>query len=246
VTLRVRVEEVGTEPPAVEGIVLDVGGVLLLPDPAVMREQLAPFGVSPSDDQCVHAHYVGMAAIDELGIADFTHANRSIAEFLGVERKDQDEAVAAVESAYGRAFVPIAGVAKQLGRLRAAGVAIAVVSNATGTVEERLAELGICAVGGSGDLPEVAVVVDSAVVGLEKPDPAIFGFALEALDLAPERCMYVGDSVHFDVNGAVDAGLRPVHLTALTGCDGGHPHYRTLSDFVDAFLGGPSNRLGAT
>ena len=227
----------GTEPFAVEAVVLDVGGVLLLPDPAVLREHLAGFGVCPSDDQCVVAHYVGMAAIDELGVADFTHANRAIAQFFGVERKDHDKAAAAIEAAYGTAFVPIAGTGEQLGRLRAAGVAIAVVSNATGTVEEKLAQYGICAVPGRGDLPEVAVVIDSAVVGLEKPDPAIFALALEALGLGAERCVYVGDSVHFDVNGAVEAGLRPVHLTVLTGCQGGHPHHRSLSDFVDVFLG---------
>ncbi len=218
-------------------MVFDVGGVLLLPDPAVLREHLAAFGVLPSDDQCALAHYVGMAAIDELGRADFTHANRAIAQFLGVAPEYHDEAAAAIEAAYGSAFVPIAGVGGQLDRLRSAGVAMAVVSNATGNVEQRLAEHGICAVEGGGDLPDVVAVVDSAVVGLEKPDPAIFGVALEALDLAPERCVYVGDSVHFDVNGAVDAGLRAVHLTALTGCEGEHPHYRTLSDFVDAFLG---------
>lgn len=220
-----------------EAVVLDVGGVLLLPDPAAFREHLARFGVCPSDEECERAHYTGMAAIDELGKTDFTHANRSIAQFLGVTQEDCGEAVAAIDTVYGMAFVPIAGAGEQLRRLRAAGTSLAVVSNGTGAVETKLAAHGICAVAGGGRVPEVAVVVDSGVVGLEKPDPAIFGMALEALDIAPERCIHVGDSVHFDVNGAIAAGIRPVHITVLTDCPGEHRHFRSLRDFVDAFLG---------
>jgi putative hydrolase of the HAD superfamily len=51
-------------------------------------------------------------------------------------------------------------------------------------------------------LPEVdelfEVVVDSAFVGLRKPDPAIFALTLERLGgVAPERCVFVDD---LDVN----------------------------------------------
>jgi epoxide hydrolase-like predicted phosphatase len=46
-------------------------------------------------------------------------------------------------------------------------------------------------------LPEVDelfdVVVDSAFVGLRKPDPAIFELTLERLGAAPERCVFVDD-----------------------------------------------------
>lgn len=223
---------------AADAIVLDVGGVLLLPDPAAFREHLAPFGVCPSDDDCARAHYLGMAAIDELGEADFTHANRAIVRFLGVAPEHHDAALAAVDTVYAMNFVPVPGVAEQLRRLQDAGVALAVVSNGTGAVESKLAAHGICAVAGAGDLAEVAVVVDSGQVGLAKPDPAIFALALDVLGVAAERCIYVGDSLHFDVLGATAAGLRPVHLTALGECAGAHPHYATLHEFVDAFLGG--------
>jgi FMN phosphatase YigB (HAD superfamily) len=37
--------------------------------------------------------------------------------------------------------------------------------------------------------------VDSALVGIAKPAPAIFASALEALALDPEEVAYVGDSV---------------------------------------------------
>lgn len=227
----------GDDRSEVDAVVLDVGGVLLLPDPAAFREHLAPFGVCPTDEQCAHAHYVGMAALDTLGSADFGDANRAIARFVGVAEEHHDAATVAVGAVYTKAFVPVAGSAEHLRRLRAAGLALAVVSNGTGAVETKLAGHGICAVAGGGGLPDVAVVVDSGQVGLEKPDPAIFALALKVLDVEPRRCVYVGDSVHFDVNGATAAGMRPVHLTGAADCSGPHPHYRSLGSFVDALLG---------
>lgn len=229
-------------PSDIDAILLDVGGVLLVPDPVAFREHLAPFGICPSDEECLLAHYAGMLAVDELGSADFVHADLAIARFFGVAEADHEVVADALSQVYrARQWVPVAGAREAVRRLRAAGVSLAVVSNATGTVEAELAAHGICAVSGRSDLgisdvPDVAVVVDSHLVGIEKPDPAIFALALEALDVAPDRCLYVGDSVHFDVNGSTAAGLRPVHLTAATGCRGDHPHYRSLRDFVEAFL----------
>jgi putative hydrolase of the HAD superfamily len=43
-----------------------------------------------------------------------------------------------------------------------------------------------------------------------KPHPGAFGPALDALDLEPGRCLYVGDSVKADALGAMSAGLVPV------------------------------------
>jgi putative hydrolase of the HAD superfamily len=59
----------------------------------------------------------------------------------------------------------------------------------------------------------VEVVIDSHRVGVEKPDPAIFGFALRAMGLDPARCLYLGDSVRIDVAGARAAGLTPALVT---------------------------------
>ncbi|MGH8980805.1 MAG: HAD family hydrolase, partial [Acidimicrobiales bacterium] len=150
----------------VDAVVLDVGGVLLLPDPAAFRTHLSTFGVSPSDEDCARAHYTGMAAIDRLGTASFMHADRAIAAHFGIAEEHHDAAVAAIGATYTMPFVPVAGAAEQLLRLHGAGVSLAVVSNGTGAVEEKLAGHGICAVDGAGGLACVEVVVDSARVGL--------------------------------------------------------------------------------
>ena len=79
--------------------------------------------------------------------------------------------------------------------------------------------------------------VDSEIVGVEKPDPAIFQIALDALRVPASRCVYIGDSVHFDVHGARAAGLHPVHVDPHELCgDPTHPHAASVSQFTDSFL----------
>jgi len=48
--------------------------------------------------------------------------------------------------------------------------------------------------------------------GCAKPDPAIFHAACDALGVAPEAAVYVGDDPVLDVEGAQNAGLRGVLL----------------------------------
>jgi len=78
------------------------------------------------------------------------------------------------------------------------------VSNSNGTVEEGLTALGLRAL--------LDGVIDSAVVGVEKPDPGIFRHALELAGARPERVVHVGDLHAVDVLGARAAGLHAVLL----------------------------------
>ncbi|QGZ39981.1 putative hydrolase of the HAD superfamily [Pseudoduganella flava] len=48
--------------------------------------------------------------------------------------------------------------------------------------------------------------------GKAKPDPAIFLAACDALDVAPQHAVYVGDDLRLDVEGAQKAGLRAVWM----------------------------------
>jgi putative hydrolase of the HAD superfamily len=81
----------------------------------------------------------------------------------------------------------------------------------------------------------MAVVIDSAVVGVAKPDPAIFRIALEATGVPPERTLHIGDTVGADVDGALAAGVRPVHLDPYGFChDDTHPHVPDLATVAAA------------
>ena len=91
-----------------------------------------------------------------------------------------------------------------LARLRDAGLKLGVVSNSDGRVAEALEAAGLR---GYFD-----VVVDSALVGVEKPDPAIFRAALDVLDVPPAEALYLGDLYDVDVLGANAAGIPAVLL----------------------------------
>ena len=223
----------------IRAVVLDAGGVLLLPAPDSMREALAPFGVAPDDERCRRAHYAGMREVDRLGEPDWPKVDLVVAREAGVPEERVPETNAAIESIYrGRDWTAIRGAAEALVALQAAGFDLAIVSNAEGTMEEQLATHEICSVDGQTHA-QVAIVVDSTVVGVEKPDPRIFDYALEALGLPASACLYVGDSVHFDVQGARAAGLHPVHLDPFDLCesDGDHAHVRALGEVVAALTG---------
>ena len=53
------------------------------------------------------------------------------------------------------------------------------------------------------------VVVDSAFVGLRKPDPAIYRLTCERLGVAPERCVFV-DDVEVNCTAAAELGMAAV------------------------------------
>lgn len=108
---------------------------------------------------------------------------------------------------------------------------IAIVSNANGTIEADLKAFNICQVGpGAGTC--VVAVIDSTVVGVAKPDPAIFRFALDAAGVPPERSLFVGDSVAIDLAGARAAGIDAVHFDPFDFCEAvDHVDVRHLVEF---------------
>jgi HAD superfamily hydrolase (TIGR01509 family) len=95
-----------------------------------------------------------------------------------------------------------------LARLKAAGLLLGVVSNSEGRVEEALEAAGL--------RDYFDVVVDSGVLGIEKPDPRIFQAALQALHVAPEEAFYVGDLYEVDVLGAQSAGIEAVLVSTCS------------------------------
>ncbi len=99
-----------------------------------------------------------------------------------------------------------------------ADLRLGIVSNSDGRVEEELIRGKICQVGPGHGVP-VLTIVDSGVVGVAKPDPAIFGFALPALGLDPSDVIYVGDSVKYDIRSAEAAGMTAVHFDPFGLCD---------------------------
>jgi putative hydrolase of the HAD superfamily len=92
------------------------------------------------------------------------------------------------------------GTKDALDRLRVLGVRVAVVSNSEGMLANLFDDLGLS---GAFDL-----VLDSGVIGIEKPDVRIFRLALDRFAVPPERTLHLGDTFATDVVGARAARIR--------------------------------------
>jgi len=68
-----------------------------------------------------------------------------------------------------------------------------------------------------GLAPFFEVACFSSDVGFRKPDPRIFGAALEVLDVPASRAIFVGDEPEADIRGARSAGLRTVWVNRTDG-----------------------------
>jgi putative hydrolase of the HAD superfamily len=197
----------------VDGVLFDAGGVLVLPDPAVLGPLLVVYGGDPSFAAHARAHYAGMAIKSQQGAEERDWAAYDLAYVRALGVSADDEAEAAIVLGRTRSAwiwrAPIASSVEVLRALHDAGIPIGVVSNASGQIELVLRRMAVCQVGDGAGAP-VRCVVDSHVVGVAKPDPEIFAFGLTALGLPAERVAYVGDSVTMDVGGATAAGLLPL------------------------------------
>jgi len=99
---------------------------------------------------------------------------------------------------------------------------LGLVSNFYGNVAALCEEAGLA--------PALDVILDSALVGVSKPDPAIFRAALERLQLPPEEVVCVGDSFERDMIPARELGMKTIWLK------GPHPRIPENAGPVDATI----------
>lgn len=55
-------------------------------------------------------------------------------------------------------------------------------------------------------------VVDSESVGVKKPNPRIFDFALTKAEVAPKNSVMIGDSLEADIQGAKQVGMHTIYF----------------------------------
>lgn len=87
----------------------------------------------------------------------------------------------------------------------AARYRLGLVSNITLIPELVTADLGAI-----GLAPFFGAVALSSALGVRKPDPAIFRWALERLGVLPEEAVFVGDRLRDDIAGARGVGMRTI------------------------------------
>ncbi len=214
-------------------VLLDVGGVLVVPQPAALSRVLVRSGATLERDALVRAHYRAIADADSLDGLDWVRYNARLLELSGIAEADRKRCAAdmaeMVRTTADLWSHPLPDVAYGLPSL-AERYRVGIVSNSDGSVRRLLAQLAMCQLG-PGPATEVEVIIDSAVVGVSKPDPRIFHLALAEMGIPAAEVGYVGDTLAYDMAGAVAAGLQPIHLDPYGFCrHDDHRHITGISE----------------
>jgi putative hydrolase of the HAD superfamily len=216
--------------PELEAVVFDAGGTLVRLDLEWMSEMLAELGVHSTFEELRRAEVHGRRRYDSLaghsprtpalglhpplGSVGPTLAYFSgLLEAVGCRHPVLEEALERIKQRQEAPSLlwarPMEGARQALDALAAMGVRMCCVSNSDGRAEHHLVTLGV--------RDGLEFVVDSQLVGVEKPDPRIFAIAHEKLGVPAHRTVYVGDIRSVDASGAHRAGM---HFVLVDPCAG--------------------------
>ncbi len=198
----------------IDTVFLDAGGVLVFPNWDRVSAVLARHGLQADPDRLRQVEPAARFSIDTPRVETTTDAERGghyfedVLDRAGVPRGEARQAALREVYAYHMAnnlweHVPN-DVIPALERMRAAGLELAVASNANGVLDRCFARVGLARY--------FDVVCDSTLEGVEKPDPRFFEILLERSGSRAATTVHVGDVYHVDVIGARRAGIRPLLL----------------------------------
>jgi putative hydrolase of the HAD superfamily len=208
----------------IRAIFLDAGNTLMFPRLEVIIADLAEHGHAASLEDFFAAERLAKQKLDErlwpqirAGSVpeqiDYFYWSEYLREFmrrLGAPESQRGELARRLIESFQNIQTwsrVLPGTAPFLEWLLAEGYLLGVVSNSVGTLEGQLVRLDLARY--------FQVILDSAVVGIQKPHPGIFKLALQRLGVEGSESVFVGDTYATDVGGAQLAGLTGVLLDGL-------------------------------
>ena len=203
----------------IRAILLDAGYTLLFPQVEKLAQDLEAAGFPARAEQFHQAERAGKKKLDEVlwpqireGRVPRTSNHvyweyylRALMELLEIPPETRTAALERVIARFRdtRTWSKVLpDTVPTLEKLKSSGYFLAVISNSDGTVEGELQRAGLD--------EYLEFVIDSSVVGVEKPHPEIFEIALQRSGVEPDGAIYVGDTYPTDVGGAELAGLRGI------------------------------------
>ena len=204
--------------PPVRGVLFDMDDTLFDHNKATARATAALHAIEPlfqawAQDDLRHRHSELLETIHQDVVSGRLQIDDARRERFRRLLRQADAADADLDRApalahryrqeYERGWCAVEGAGELLAALKAGGLRVGIVTN--NIRAEQLLKLERCGLDGFID-----VLVTSEDAGLAKPEPAIFGKALAALDLAAASTVMVGDVWDTDIAGALRAGVRPV------------------------------------
>jgi HAD superfamily hydrolase (TIGR01549 family) len=180
-------------------------------------------------------------------IRDRTHAEREVFRLELMRRwleaagmPHDPETVRALRHAYLSEFDErpfheyyrlFADVMPAVRKLRKAGLKTAVISNADDDVTIVAMHFDFATL--------MDLIVTSALVGYEKPDPRTFYAALEPLQVDPSRALHIGDQPKSDIAGARGVGMGAVLLDRYDRHNGtAIPTVNSLTELAEKIVAG--------
>ncbi len=200
-----------------KAVLFDAGNTLIWLDHPCVVQALREHGVETTMEELMAAEYDAKLLFDELArggeLDDRARGRMFFAEIFRRVGVPESEFPALAQRLFTRhAEKNLWGNVRErtvetLEELRRRGYRLGVISNADGRAEQALQAVGLH--------EHFELIVDSGLVGIDKPDPRIFHHALERMGVAPQEAVYVGDIYEIDVQGARAAGMRAILIDPL-------------------------------
>jgi len=221
-------------------LLFDAGGTLVFPNQSFLVQQARKQGIELTETQLSDGYYRLIHALDRQADSQsgkfpdpwpngYAYA---LFEILGIAGPATDAIAKAFRDRHRRKNLwtfTFDWVREALDCLAIQGYRMSVMSNSDGRTARVFQDLGLD--------HYFEHIFDSKILGLEKPDPAIFREALHEVNVPPANALYIGDIFYVDVLGANLAGLGGIHLDPLglyAGWRGIHLRdVRDLPDWLD-------------
>lgn len=177
---------------------------------ALFRERLASIFPERSVEELEQAYIDSERALVRTGLREETFQEtlrlqvRRQFEFLEDDRRELAEEIA--DQFYAATVHRMADVRDSLRKL-SARYRVGVVSNFYGNLDAVCREFDIT--------HQLSLIVDSALVGVRKPDPAIWELAIGQLRMPPQDVIVVGDSWKNDIAPTAPLGCRTIWYRGL-------------------------------
>lgn len=234
-------------------VFLDAGNTLLFPRLDVVAQAITELGYPATVEDLQAAERAGKARLDEWlwpqirrqqlpSSVDFYYWGESLGHLLSHLQVPDGERAAVLREISAQ-FHEInlwshvePSTAPYLRALGARGYYLGVISNSIGTMEQQLGRLGLA--------QYFQTILDSAVVGVEKPHPEIFRIALRRSGFPASQAVFVGDTYSTDVGGAQLAGLSGILMDRVGAYpEAPCPRITSLPE-LDQFLDGTPRKEG--
>ncbi len=164
----------------IEVLLLDVGGVIVPPaDPDALTQVARMLALSPLEVGALLYEWEPWYALSTGRLKEDAYW-RALGDRVGWDAEDLRRLVAPMWEP-NRVDEGVMNLARALhGRMR-----LAILSNATIRLEDQLRRLGVASY--------FDPIINSARIGLRKPDPRTFAYTLDALAVAPGAILFVDD-----------------------------------------------------